>query len=266
MRQHTLPELKDELSRLEEERINQLSSNINQIKVTFEVAKGRFEKYDSKKSINSFLKNIKNSADPMRLLLSAPTLEKHYSNLNRLSEISGISLENHEDSIFLQNFYGLFFKAPNGISKEKKEEILQNDELLKETVLFFKKLDDSQNLTKEDLKDAISIYKLKVENGENKAEMLIEKYKNSYLFKQNMKEVVATYKNAIESGKSFDFVNKNIVSLLTIWILKSNKQEFLDFINSDLNLEKFLEGKKGKARNRFRVLGLCKSSNSKSKR
>jgi hypothetical protein len=85
---------------------------------------------------------------------------------------------------------------------------------------------------------------LKVENSEDKAGSLIEKYKNSSIFKQNMKEIVAIYKNAIEFGKDFDFVNENIVSLLAVWINKRNKREFLDFI-SDLNLINFLIEKKG---------------------
>jgi hypothetical protein len=244
LKQGTLFDFEDELSRLEEERINQLASDINKIKSSYEISKERFEKSNSKKSINTVLKEIKVSADPMGLLPSAITLQKHYENLNKLSEVSGLSLENHEDSVFLQNFYGLFFKSINGISKSKKEEILKNDELLKETVLFFKRLDASQNLSREDLKDAIAIYKLKVENSEDKAGLLIEKYKNSSIFKQNMKEIVAIYKNAIEFGKDFDFVNENIVSLLAVWINKRNNREFLDFI-SNLNLINFLIEKKG---------------------
>jgi hypothetical protein len=125
LKQGTLFDFEDELSRLEEERINQLASDINKIKSSYEISKERFEKSNSKKSINTVLKEIKVSADLMGLLPSAITLKKHYENLNKLSEVSGLSLENHEDSVFLQNFYGLFFKSINGISKSKKEEILK---------------------------------------------------------------------------------------------------------------------------------------------
>ncbi|EJF05966.1 hypothetical protein ThvES_00019680 [Thiovulum sp. ES] len=85
MKQGTLFEFEDELSRLEEERINQLASDINKIKSSYEISKERFEKSNSKKSINTVLKGIKASADPIGLLPSAMTLQKHYENLNKFS-------------------------------------------------------------------------------------------------------------------------------------------------------------------------------------
>jgi hypothetical protein len=246
LKQGTLFDLEEELSRLEEERINQLASDINKIKNSYEISKERFEKSESKRSISRVLSNIKENADPIGLLPSAKTMQKHYDNLNKLSEVSGLSLENHDDSVFLQNFYGVFFKAPtNGISKSKKEEILKNSNLLKETVLFFKKLDDAQNLSREDLKDIVSIYKLKVENGEEKAESLIEKYKNSSLFKQNMKEIVAIYKTSIEFGKDFDFINRNIISLLAQWIVLKSSTKFKHALVLEMDLKNFLIGQKG---------------------
>ncbi|EJF05967.1 hypothetical protein ThvES_00019690 [Thiovulum sp. ES] len=95
------------------------------------------------------------------------------------------------------------------------------------------------------MKDAISIYKLKVENGEEKAELLIEKYKNSSLFKQNMKEIVAIYKTAIESGKDFDFVNENIVSLLSQFIVLKSQSKFKHALVLEMDLKNFLIGQKG---------------------
>jgi hypothetical protein len=204
------------------ERKNTLFNKLFELKGFFETTERIVSSKTSelKKSNKVVLKSIKTDGDLIGLLPSSETILKHFHNLDKLCEISGLSLNDHKESIFLQKFYSFFIKQPNKISKENKEKLLSDPTIIKEV---WKLNSNSGTLSDSDFKNLVPIYKIKLEFSDNDVSKIAEKFTTSSLFQRNLNQIIFIHNSISSEVYDFDFINKNIYDLLAVsYIQKSN--------------------------------------------
>jgi len=168
----------------------------------------------------NLLKKIKDEGDILGILPSTTTLIKYFDGLDRLEQASNLNLEDDEESKFLQRFYKFFIKSRNQISKENKELLLDNGEIIQEVYNLEKSI--SNLLSDNDFKSIVQIYKMKIEHQSENALQLAKSYKSSPIFQRNIINIILIHNIAFDNGFDFDFVNSNILNLLLVSYLKKS--------------------------------------------
>jgi hypothetical protein len=161
---------------------------------------------------SGLLKKIKSESDILGILPSMNTMIKHFDNLKVIEKIGGFNLENIGDSIFIQKFYKFFYKSKNGFSKESKESVIRDSEIVNDVKVLY----DTTDLTDSDFKNIVQIYRLRVENGIKESGILAQKYRKSDLFRHNLENITLIHTVAFENGYNFEYVQKNLTTLLQV--------------------------------------------------